>query len=279
MNIMLDQGGDASRRRVSIRILEEVRWNVSRLRELTKVPKDMPPQKSVVRSLSLELDLRIMHEFLAGAILDLPGLKRLHLSSKRLARKKRARIVLWSSIRFIRIGLQKIKNSLESLETDIDEDIKFRSGGGIGPLIRMTALQQLSVQSHILLNECADHLKVGRPTLCSFLPPNLQELRIAGGMDGDKRKERCLAHVTAVLLEDLMEFQLDTLPELRNIIVYYPAHYEGFTLTENCKSECSKYVAKGLWQEVAMRLMELASQEHRNISVRYEQGSAGWYSP
>ena len=288
-NIMLDQGGNASRRGESTRTLEEVYGDVLRLRDLTKVPmglnsvpKDTPTQKLVVQSLSLELDSHIMHVFLAGAILDLPGLKYLHLSSKKLAGNKRAQEVLGSSIYYIGTGLQKVKDSLESLTVDIDEDIKFRSGGGIGPLIRMTALKRLSVQSHILLHERDDHLcnneteyfgiKLGRTILCSFLPPNLQELGIAGGMDEEEGNGRCWAHVTAVLLEDLMEFQLKYVPELQNIIVYYPAQYQGFTVMEDCKSECSKYAAKGMWQEVATRLMEMATQERRNISVRYEQG-------
>ena len=291
-HIMLDQRGDASTKGDSTRTPEEICRDVVRLRHMTSVPKDTPLRKSVLQSLSLELDSDIMHNFLSDAILDVPGLKHLNLRSKRLAGNQRARELLKMFIYFIRQGLRCVKDTLESLTINTDQDIKFHSGRGIGPLKHLTALKHLSVQSHILLNECVDQLctsgtdgyflNMGRTILSSSLPPRLQELRISGGMDGEEKGEHNWGHVTAVLLEDLMEGELDTLPELQHITVYYPTHYEGFPLTlqnESCKSVCSKYAAKGLWPEVAARLTELASQEHRTISVRYEPGSANGCRP
>ena len=282
-NIMLDQRGFASRTGVSTRTHQEILEGIVRFRELTSVPKDKPHLKPVVQSLSLELTSDMMLAFLSSAILDLPGLKHLNLSSKRWYEDKVAEDVLEIFINSVRQGLRDVKATLESLTINVDEDIWLRRGRGIGPMMHLTALKQLSIQSHILLPVRDDHLCNSEPDenfrnrtiLHSFLPPMLQQLCIGGGMDGEEEDEHCWGHVTAVLLEDLVKWDLEKMPELQDITVYYPAHYAGFTMTQedaSSRSECSRYAAKGLWPEVAMRLTELASQAHRNISVRYEQG-------
>lgn len=94
-------------------------------------------------------------------------------------------------------------------------------------------------------------------------------------------------NLITVLLEKVMKGDLYTLSELQDITVYHPANFHGSDVqrrilhlekNESCELECLNYLTNDPRQEVAGMLTQMASREHRNVLVRYEQMSQYGYS-
>ena len=261
-------------------------WDTVRLRHLCSVLKNKPSHELVVESLILELDAITLHESfeLSDIMLYLPCSKSLCLNGKRLAGRKGGLEPSFVSPSEIGQRLRSVSGTLGSLIIDIDRDMEFRDASGIGSLHHLVALKQLGLQSHILLGEW-DHLTdrqsddtdviYDETLLASIVPPSLQKLQISCWMDGH---QDFWGRVIALRLRSLMKQHPSTLPELQNITVYYPikrnaAHDVEGPGTKVDWSDFKKYVAEERWQKVARVLTEIALKEHRNIIVKYQQGS------
>ena len=274
-------------------------WDTRRLRRLCSVlEKKHPSRELVVESLCLELDSNTLHVSfaLSNITLYLPSLKSLCLSSKRSTSSKGGPKPFPLSLAVIKHRLREVSTTLESLIIDIDQDIQFRDGTGIGGLGFFHALKHLSIQSHILLGECGDRLinsqsddediTYDETRLAWSLPPGLQKLQVSCWTDGYDEDEHFWGRVIAMLLRYLIEWGLDTVTELRDITVYYPIKHDGAYDVENGfpirledpeleddKMEFMSHAAEGRWQEAANMLTEMALKEHRNVAVKFEQGS------
>ncbi len=270
-------------------------WDTARLHHLTSVLKNPAiSHKSLIECLDLELDSDTFHgSFERSDIMRyLPSLKSLCLSSKRPAGESDPDPYPVSPF-VIGKRLWDVRKTLERLAIDIDQDTDFRGGSGIGTLRYFIALKHLSIQSHILLGERGDHLKnsqiendrvvLDRTMLAGILPPGLQELQINCLTLGEGEYKCDWTQVITILLEDLMKWGLETLPELRDIRVYYLAKDRSsyfndddtMEVERDLKSKCKMYAFKGLWAEVERVLMEIATTRtpKRSVAVRYEQGT------
>lgn len=286
-HILLGQTEDPSTRGELAQIKPDECWDAVRLRHLSNVLIDKPhSRRPLVQSLCLELKSDTLHESFALSNIThyLPRLKSLCLSSTRSASRNRCQKPSWMSPSVFKHRLRDVRKTLESLVIDIDQDILFRDGTGIGGFGQFHALKHLGIQSHVLLNEHKNHLfycqsdksdiKFDETHLIALLPPRLQRLQISCWTDRDEEYERFWGQVIALLLGSLMEWGLEDVPELQDIIVYYPIEHGGVRdVQKDDKLGFKQCVLKERWQEVAKMLMEMALKEHRNISVKFKQGS------
>ena len=261
-------------------------WDTVRLRRLTSVLENKhATDKLIVESLSLELNSNTLFESFGKSEImwNLPGLKRLCLNSKRSAGPDWREKPSLLSPHAIRYRLRDVHETLESLIIDLDQDIQFREGSGIGTFGYFKALMHLSIQSHILLPESKDHLSnmhsddnvIGdnETILVSCFPPTLQRLQISCWTDRESYFESHWGYVIALLLRKMMN-DLELVPELQDITVYYPIkHDEAREVDIDDKPDFRKCAAKGEWQAVGNMLTEVALRKHRDISVKFEQGS------
>ena len=272
-------------------------WDTVRLRRLTSVLENKhATRKLIVESLSLELDSNTLFVSFAQSniTLYLPGLKSLCLNSKRTARQKLEQEPCYLSSARIRYRLREVHKTLESLIIDLDQDLYFREGTGIGVFSYFKALKHLSIQSHILLPESKDHLGSihtddnvtgdNETTLVSSFPETLQTLQISCWTDRQSVYERRWAYMIALLLRKMMN-DLDLVPKLQEVTVYYPIKRdeecdEVGDVDKEDKPDFRRCAAKGRWRAVGNMLTEVALKEHRNILVKFEQaspeGSRAW---
>ena len=67
---------------------------------------------------------------------------------------------------------------------------------------------------------------------------------------------------------------LDLVPALKDVTVYYPIKHDGEgDVDKEDKPEFRRCAAQGRWPTVGNILTEVALKKHRDISVRFEQGS------
>lgn len=286
-HILLDQTSDPASKEGLAQIKPHQCWDAVRLRRLCDILINKPhSRRLLVESLRLELRSDILHESLALSNITqyLPRLKSLYLSSTRSASRNLWAEPSWMSPSMLKHRLRDVKETLESLVIDIDQDIHFRDGTAIGGFRQFHALKHLGIQSHVLLNEHEDHLyycqsdeseiQGDAPSLVAILPPGLQRLQMSCWTDRDKEYERSWGQVIALLLGSLMEWGLEDVPELQDIIVYYPVKHDGVRDVQKYDElNFKQCVMRRRWQEVAKMLTEMALKEHRNISVKYKQGS------
>lgn len=286
-HILLDQTEDPSTEGELARIKPVECWDAVRLRHLCNVLIDKPDsRRPLVESLCLELNSDTLHESFALSHIThyLPRLKSLCLSGKRSASRNLWPKPSWLSPRMFKHRLRDVRETLESLVIDIDQDIKFRDGTDIGGFRQFHALKRLGIQSHILLNEDKNHLyycqsdesaiKCDETPLVALLPPRLQRLRMSCWTDRDEACESSWGQVVALLLGSLMEWGLEDVPELQDIVVYYPVERDGVRDVRRDDGLGFKQCAmEGRWREVAKMLTEMALKEHRDISVEFTQGS------
>ena len=241
----------------------------------------------IVKSLSLELNSDTLFESfaLSNITLYLPGLKSLCLSSKRSARQRSGEEPYPLSPTAIQYRLRDVYEKLESLIIDLDQDIQFREGTGFKSFRYFKALKHLSIQSHILLDEVKDHLDNIHPDdnvigdketiLVSSFPETLQRLQISCWTDREFYFELRWGYVIALLLRKMMNY-LEMVPELQNVTVYYPIkHDRQRDVDKDDRPDFRKCAVKGQWQAVGDILTEVALKNHRDISVKFEQGSPG----
>lgn len=286
-HILLGQTEDPSTRGELAQIKPDECWDAVRLRHLSNVLINKPHSRTpLVESLCLELKSDTLHESFALSSIThyLPRLKSLCLSSTRSASRNLCQKPSRMSLSVFKHRLQDVRETLESLVIDIDQDALFRDGTGIGGFCQFHALKHLGIQSHILLNEQKNHLyycqsdkseiKSDETHLIALLPPRLQRLQISCWTDGDEKYECFWPQVIALLLGSLMEWGLEDVPELQDIIVYYPIEHGGVRDVQKDDLPVFKqWVLKGRWQEVVKMLTEIALKEHRNVSVKFKQGS------
>ena len=296
-SVVLDQSGDRTRRYgESSRNFKELCWDTRRLCLLNSVLEHKPPShQSVVESLRLELDSNTMYEslWISRILQHVPYLKSLCLRGKRPVGHD------WDQVQISPLllgrSLRTVHGTLESLVIDIGQDIHFRERRRFGTFGTFTALKHLGIQSHIFFGERYAHLlhteidgtgdQIDMSALTSFLPPRLQKLEMGCWTDGELENKPYWRRLIAAQLEFLMEWGLGyTLRELQEITVYDPVtdcgphdltidlalEEEEQDLASN-KSECVRYAAEGRWQELAKKLMEMASRAHQNIFVKFEQ--------
>ena len=283
-HIHLGQTGNPSNTDSFTRTYADSCWDTVRLRRLTSVLENMhASDRLIVKSLSLELNSDTLFESfaLSNITLYLPGLKSLCLSSKRSARQRSGEEPYPLSPSAIRYRLGDVYKTLESLIIDLDQDIQFREGTGSKSFRYFEALKHLSIQSHVLLDEYKDHLENIYPDdnvigdketiLVSSFPETLQRLQISCWTDRELHFELRWECVIALLLRKMMN-HLEMVPELQNVTVYYPINHDGQRDVDKDGRPCA---AKGQWQAVGDILTEVALKNHRDISVKFEQGSPG----
>ena len=284
--IFLGQTGKPSNRDGFTRKSAESCWDTVRLCRLTSVlEKNHATHKLIVETLSLELNSDTLFESLrlSDIMWYLPGLKSLCLNSKRSARQ------IWDeepsllSPDAIRFSLREVHETLESLIIDLDQDLLFRDGTGIGIFRYFKALKHLSIQSHILLPESKDHLGsihsdddvIGdnETILVVSFPETLRTLQISCWTDRARYFDGHWGYLFALLLRKMMN-DLDLVPALQDVTVYYPIRDDGERdLDEDDKLDIRRCAAKGQWQAVGNMLTEVALKKHRDISVNFVQGS------
>lgn len=286
-HILLDQTGDPANKGDLTRVEPDECWDTVRLLRLCNVLIDKPhSRRPLVESLCLELESDTLNESfgLSDITLYLPRLKSLCLCSTRSASRNRCQKPSWMSPSIFKHRLRDVRETLESLVIDIDQDIKFRDGTAIGGFGQFHALKHLGIQSHILFNEYQEHLfycqsaeneiKWDEPQLIALLPPRLQRLQMSCWTDRDEEYERFWGQVIPHLLGSLMECGLEDVPELQDIIVYYPIEHNGVRdVQKGDEPDFKQCIMKEQWQEVAKMLTEMALKQHRNISVKFKQGS------
>ena len=286
-HIHLGQTGNPSNRDCSTPIYAyaDLCWDTVRLRRLTSVLKNnYATHKLVVESLSLELNSDTLFQSFghSNITLFLPGLKTLHLNSKRSARYEWKELLRLSPAA-IRYRLRDVHETLESLIIDLDQDVQFRDRSGIGIFSYFKALKHLSIQSHILLPEGKDHRSTihsddnvigdDETILVISFPPTLQRLQISCWTDRESYFECHWGYVIALLLRKMMN-DLELVPKLQDITVYYPIKHDGERDVDiDDKPDFRRCAAQGQWQAVGNMLTEVALKEHRDISVKFEQGS------
>lgn len=285
-HIQLGQIGNPSNTDGFTRAYADSCWETVRLRRLTSVLENKhATHKLIVESLSLELNSNTLFESFAQSniTLYLPTLKSLYLNSKRPARLKWEQRSRYLSPAGIRERLRDVHETLESLIIELDQDVLYREGTGVGNFRYFKALKHLSIQSHVLLPEHKNHLGsihgddnvIGdnETILVKSFPETLQRLQISCWTDRVIGFERRWAHVIALLLRKMM-IDLDLVPALQDVTVYYPINYDGEgDMNKEDKLNFRRCVAKGRWQAVGEMLTEVAFNQHREISVRFEQGS------
>ena len=261
-------------------------WDTLRLRHLTTVLKyKHATHKPIVKSLSLEFDSDTLSESFGQSNITwyLPGLKSLCLNSKRSARQKPKEEPYYLSPAQIRYRVRDVHETLECLIIDLDQEVFLREGTGIGVFCYFKALKHLSIQSHILLSESKDHLGsihsddnvIGdnETILVTSFPETLQTLQISCWTDRKSCYERRWAYVIALLLRKMMN-DLDLVPKLQEVTVYYPIKRdEEGDVDKEDKPDFRRCADKGRWQAVGNMLTEVALKEHRDISVKFKQGS------
>ena len=261
-------------------------WDTVRLRRLTGVLKNgYATHKLIVESLSLELNSDTLFESFehSNITLLLPGLKTLCLKSKRSAGYEWKEALPPLSPAGIRYRLRDVHETLESLIIDLDQDVLFREGTGVGIFRYFKALKHLSIQSHVLLAESRDHLGnihsddnvIGdnETILVTSFPTTLQILQISCWTDRESYFECHWGYVIALLLRKMMN-DLELVPELQYVTVYYPIKLNGEGDVDiDDEPDLRRCAAKGRWQAVGNMLTEVALRKHRDISVKFEQGS------
>ena len=261
-------------------------WDTVRLRRLTSVlENNHDTNKLIVESLSLELDSDTFSESFGRSTITwyLPGLKSLCLNSKRSARQEWEQKPYYLSPTAIQYSLRDVHKTLESLIIDLDQDLLLRDLTGVGVFSYFKALKHLSIQSHILLPEFTDHLGnihsddnvIGddETILVTLFPTTLQRLQISCWTDRISSYERRWGYVIALLLRKMMN-DLELVPELQDVTVYYPIKHDGERgLDKDEKPDFRRCAAMGQWQAVGNMLTEVALKKHREISVKFEQGS------
>ena len=285
-HIHLGQTGSPSNTDGFTRKCEDSCWDTVRLRRLTSILKnDDATHKLDVESLSLELNSDYLLESFgrSNITLFLPGLKTLCLTSKRSARYEWKKELPHVSTTAIRYRLRDVHQTLESLVIDLDQDVHLREGTAVGVFSYFTALKHLSIQSHILLPESQNHLSnmhsddnvIGddETILVTSFPKTLQTLQISCWTDREEWFERHWGYVIALLLRKMMN-DLELVPELQDVTVYYPIKHDGERGVDiHDKPGFRRCAAMEQWQAVGNMLTEVALKEHRDISVKFEQGS------
>ena len=292
-HIHLGQTGNISNTDGVVETCADSCWDAVRLRRLTSVlEQNYDTHKLIVESLSLELNSNTLLESFALSNITwyLPSLKSLCLNSKRSAGQKLEQKPFYFLPANIRYRLRDVHETLECLIIDLDHDLSLRDGNGIGTLRYFKALKHLSIQSHVLLPEYIDHLSsihsddnvIGEDEtiLVTSFPDTLQSLQISCWTDRESAFERCWAHVIALLLRK-MTIDLDLVPALQDVTVYYPIDHDGEgDMDKEDKLNFRRCVAKGRWQTVGNILTEVALKNHRDISVKFKQaspeGSRAW---
>ncbi len=290
-HIVLDQKGGPSKRGDFTRKHGKSCWDAARLHHLTSVLKNPAlSHKSLIECLDLELDSDTFRgSFERSDIMRyLPSLKSLCLSSKRPAGHNMGPEPYPVSPFVIGRKLRYVCKTLERVTIDIDQNIDFRDGSGVGTLRHFIALKHLSIQSHVFLGIQIDGDQYDRPLFAEILPPGLQKLQIyclTGGEHGLDYYN--WTQVIKLLLWDLMQWGPKTFPELRDVTVYYYADYfSSYELINDlvlrrleqslkeAKLEWKKYAFKGQSGKVESVLMEIATREmpKRSVAVRYEPG-------
>ena len=289
-HIHLGQTGNSSNTDGLTRTCVDSCWDTLRLRHLTTVLKNKhATHKPIVESLSLDFDSDRLSESFGQSNITwyLPGLKSLCLNSKRSARRERKEEPYYLSPARIRYRVRDMHKTLESLIIDLDQEVFLREGTGIGVFGYFKVLKHLSIQSHILLSEAKDHLGSihsddnvtgdNETTLVSSFPETLQTLQISCWTDRQSFYERRWAYVIALLLRKMMN-DIDMVPKLQEVTVYYPIKRDGEgdeegDMDKEDKPDFRKCAAKGRWQAVGNMLTEVALKAHRDISVKFEQGA------
>ena len=286
-HIHLGQTGNTSNTDVFTPAYADSCWDTVRLRRLTSVLENKhATHKLIVESLSLELNSKTLFKSFAQSniTLYLPGLKRLCINSKRPARQKWEQKPYYLSPTKIRHRLRDVHETLESLIIDLDQDLNFRKGTDIGVFSYFKALKHLSIQSHVLLDGSKNHLcnfrrdvnvtsNNNQTTLVTYFPTTLQRLQMSCWTDRASYYEGRSGYVIALLLREMM-YDLDLVPELQDITVYYAIKHDGAgDVGIDDRPDFERCAFKGQWQAVENMLTEAALKERRDISVKFEQGS------
>ena len=292
-HIHLGQTGHPSNTDGFTRSYADLCWDTVRLRRLASVLKNKhATHKLIVESLSLELNSNTLFKSFtqSNITLYLPGLKSFCLNSKRSARQNWENELCYLSPTKIKDRLRDVHETLESLIIDLDQDLLFRDGSAIGIFRYFKALKHLSIQSHMLLPECQNHLGsihsddnvIGdnETILVTSFPETLQRLQISCWTDRESSFEPHWTHVIALLLKKMMN-DLDLVRALQDVTVYYPIRHNGERDVDvDDKPDFRRCVAKGQWQAVGNMLTEVALKKHRDISVKFKQaspeGSRAW---